>query len=803
MAVGLPVFKTFHYKIPEKFQKSVEAGKRVFVPFGGRKVTGYVLSLLEETATENIKEILDVLDDTPLFSPRMIPFFQWIANYYLAPLGEVLKTALPTGINVGTRQKIVLTEKGKGFMKFLSQSDFRLEILQKLAAGSVRSKAQFIEKYRNRSPHHLLNLWKKEEIIEFSHKLNKSQIRPRKIKIVHFLDEPKAEDNKISPKQKTIFARVKEKKKIPLSFLRKEFGDISSPVKRLLGKGFITVEEEEANRSPQKFDDFADQKEHELTREQKNALSRIFEGIASESYLAYLLYGVTGSGKTEVYLRAIKEVLSGGKGAIVLTPEISLTPQLVDRFRSHFGDKIAILHSGISLGERYDEWRRIKKGEAKIVIGARSAIFAPLDKIGIIIVDEEHEPSYKQDDRFKYHARDIALVRGKFAGSVVILGSATPSVESYYNTSKNKLIRLDLPRRVEDRPMPRVKIVDMKKESKKKGKPLIFSRDLAEAIRINLEEKNQIMLFLNRRGFATFLLCPDCGFTFRCPNCSVTLTHHLSTEKLHCHYCGYVLPASPVCPGCQGSRVNLFGLGTERLEEEIKELFPQARVGRMDRDSTTQKNSHHKILKSLRKGDIDLLVGTQMIAKGHDFPGVTLVGVISADLSLNVPDFRASERTFQLLTQVAGRAGRGNLPGEVIIQTYNPDYFSIICAKNHDFSEFFKQESYLRKEFNYPPFSYLTNFRLTGNSEKSTKKASLDFGNFCRNQVGRRNLEILGPIPSPLAKIKGKYRWQILLKAPSRELLHNFTKKLLDNLSGKLIPKTVDLSVDVDPRNML
>ena len=803
VAVGLPIFKTFHYQVPEKLVNSIDVGKRVLVPFGGRKITGYVLTVLGESVWKDTKEIIDILDDIPLFSPEMVPFFQWVANYYLAPLGEVLKTALPGGINIGTRLRIILTEKGKEYLKSLTTGDPQWKILTRIEKGEIRSRSRFLKDHRHESPYHLLNFWQKEEIVKLVHQLNKVQTRPKKIRFAHYLDGVKKEEEKLSSKQGEILSFIKKKNKISLPHLRKEFGEISSPVRRLEERGFIALKEEEVYRSPVELECFEDKKDHELTRDQKYSLSRIMEGIVSATYSPYLLYGVTGSGKTEVYLRAIKAARDRKKGAIVLVPEIALTPQLVERFRSHFGDTIGLLHSGISPGERYDQWRRIKRGEAKIVIGARSAVFAPVDDLGIIIVDEEHDSSYKQDDRLKYHARDIALVRAKLSGAVVVLGSATPSVESFDNTEKGKLTRLHLPLRVEGRPMPRVRIVDMKKEPKKKGEYLILSRVLIDAIRANLEEKNQVMLFLNRRGFATFLICPDCGFTFRCPNCSVTLTHHLHTRKLRCHYCDYAIPVSSICPACQGLQVNFFGMGTERLEEEVKMLFPGVKVGRMDRDTTTKRMSHQKILTSLRKGDIDLLVGTQMIVKGHDFPGVTLVGVISADLSLNLPDFRASERTFQLLAQVAGRTGRGDRLGEVIIQTFNPDYFSIASAKNHDYPGFFQKERALRKEFGYPPFSYLVNLRLSGKSEKATEQSSRKLGQICHSLVEGKNLEVLGPVPAPLAKIKGKHRWQILLKAPKRATLQNFIRNLFNTLDQKQIDQGVNLTVDVDPYNML
>jgi primosomal protein N' (replication factor Y) len=534
----------------------------------------------------------------------------------------------------------------------------------------------------------------------------------------------------------------------------------------------------------------------ELTSHQEIVLHEILKGMHSKRFSPFLLHGVTGSGKTEIYLRAIEEVLNQGREAIVLVPEISLTPQLLSRFKDRFGENLSLLHSGLGRGERYDQWRRIWKGEVKIALGARSAIFAPFKEVGIIIVDEEHDPSYKQEEKLKYHARDLAVVRAKQDEATLLLGTATPSLESFYNAEKGKFHLLSLPERIEGKPLPRVEVVDIK------GEAGLLSEKVRMALQKNVEEKKQSLLFLNRRGFAHFILCPDCGFTFKCPNCSVTLTHHLKDHSLRCHYCDYRISAPGSCPQCQGDRLKGMGIGTERLEQEIRSLFPEAQVGRMDRDTTSRRRAHQQILKGLESGKIDILVGTQMIVKGHDFPNVTFVGVVSADTSLHFPDFRSSERTFQLLTQVAGRAGRGEVLGEVIIQTFNPDHYSILKAKDHDFLGFYQEECQFRKALDYPPFSRLINFRLTGNSEKGIETMAEELGKAGRALLKKKypkGIEILGPSAAPFTKMRGKFRWQMLLKGRSSQLLHQFAQELGSYMDAQTKGRGVHLDIDVDP----
>ena len=591
----------------------------------------------------------------------------------------------------------------------------------------------------------------------------------------------------LTPRQKEALDFIQKAGEVPVAELKKKFKNASSILTALKDHEFIEMIHKEFYRQPswEGIEDWADGPPSLLTEPQKKAVEEIGQALRSQKFHPFLLHGVTGSGKTEVYLRVIDEAVAQGRQALLLVPEIALTGQLVAYFRARIRFPMAVLHSGLSAGERSDEWRRIKKGLVKLVFGARSAIFAPLDHLGMIIVDEEHDPSYKQEEKVRYHARDLALVRGKMEDAVVVLGSATPSMESYYNAVEKKFHYLSLPSRIDHRPLPEIQVVDMRQEKGAGKERLIFSRALEDALRQNVERNEQALLFLNRRGFSTFALCRDCGFVYRCPNCSVSLIYHLPDKSFHCHYCDYCLPALSRCPECASVHIMLFGLGTQRLEEEIQKRLPGVRVGRMDRDTTSRKSSHQKILGQVRRGEINLLIGTQMITKGHDFPRVTLVGVLAADLSLNVPDFRASERTFQLLTQVAGRAGRGPLPGKVIIQTFNPHQHSVRMAQEQDFISFYQQEAKFRQEMGYPPFTRLINFRLEGNAEAKTLRYAkvieqIVYRILQQNKKFQGQVEVLGPTPAPLARLKGKCRYQMLLKGKKWSMLHHFAEQVLE-----------------------
>ena len=741
VAIPLPLEGNFHYRVPERLSPLAVAGKRVLVPFGRRKLTGYLLGNAV-TADCELKEVLEVLDDEPLFTASELEFYRWIALYYLHPLGEVIKMALPAGINLVSRYRCETAEDGTPVLK------------EFLAGGkSVR-----IERFFSAVP--------------------ESEARPRgkAIEILEYLGEAGERS---------------------AAELRERFGNCSSQLNRLVALGAVELNSREVYRDPFRSAHFNHDSPLPLNPEQAVAFDRISAAIASGAFSPFLLHGVTGSGKTEVYLQSIAVALAAGRSALVLVPEIALTPQLVGRFKSRFDCGIAVLHSGLSDGERVDEWRRIRRGEASIVIGARSALFAPLERLGVIVVDEEHEGSYKQSEGVRYNSRDLALVRGKFASAVVILGSATPLVTSYHAAQSGRLGYLQLPNRVRELPMPQTLMLDARKH-----KGVTFLPQLIDAIGANLDNGGQTLLFLNRRGFATYLVCQACGHVLRCPNCEVTLTYHRIRGRYTCHYCDYAISAPSVCPACQGNEITLLGRGTERVEDEVQQLFPHARVARMDRDSTKGKGGHARVLKSLEDGSIDILIGTQMIAKGHDFPGVTLVGVVSADASLNLPDFRSAERTFQLVTQVMGRAGRGDKPGRVLVQTLSPEHYALTHAVAHDYQGFYTKEIAFREDVGYPPFAHLASLTFSsvasGQAESSCEEAAGLLRKIKREC--RLRVEILGPVTAPLGKVRGRFRWQILLKGRERSEL----AKLLFHFRGGFVhPSTVRFVVDVDPVEML
>ena len=797
VAVGLPIFKAFHYRIPERLRDSLQVGMRVLVPFKGRKVTGFTLDILEhppEGIEEKLREVEDLLDEAPLIDSPMLRFYRWISDYYLYPLGEVIKTGLPPGLHLKSELILSLTQNGMESLARGGLEPIQEKVFKEIVRCGKISLKKILKYFPTEVSKPQLFSWKRRGLLDIEAGIEGKEVKPKFEKIVQYQGDKLSQP--ISRKQAEILKWIKEKEEVSYSELSKRFKSPSKPIQSLEAKELISFSRREVCRNLSVRAELKPYPKPEPTSDQDAMLSEILKGIHSKRFSPFLIHGVTGSGKTEIYLRAIEEVLAQGQEAIVLVPEISLTPQLLSRFKDRFGENLALLHSGLGRGERYDQWRRIWKGEVKIALGARSAIFAPFKNVGIIIVDEEHDPSYKQEEKLKYHARDVAVVRAKQAEATLLLGSATPSLESFYNAEKGKFKLLNLPERIEGKPLPRVEVVDVKKEGG------LLSEKLKAALKKNIEDKKQSLLFLNRRGFANFILCPDCGHTFKCPNCSVTLTYHLRDRSLQCHYCDYRIKAPGDCPKCEGHRLQGMGIGTERLEQEIVSSFPETRVGRMDRDTTSRRRSHLQILKRLESGSIDILIGTQMIVKGHDFPNVTFVGVVSADTSLHFPDFRSSERTFQLLTQVAGRAGRGEVFGEVVIQTFNPDHYSILRAKDHDYVGFYREEIQFRKALEYPPFSRFINFRLVGNSEKRTKAVAEEMGRIGQTLLKRgygKGIEILGPSVAPFAKMRGKFRWQMLAKGKSPTVLHQFAKELGSRMEVPLEGKGVHLDIDVDP----
>ncbi len=798
VAIALPLEKTFHYAVPPQLGPICEIGKRVLVPFGKRTVTGYILEqsrhLPPDITGRNVKEILDVLDETPLFDKEMLPFFRWVADYYLAPLGQVIKTALPPGINWESYYHCSLTQEGKRVaMEGSRRQDPAVEVLQAIDPEQGNLFNQLLKAHPHRS---LFFSLQKKGLIALEARIKPGRTKVKRAAFVEIMPPPSSPEP-LTSKEEEIYAFLTEQKKVSLGDLRKRFRQASSVLKKLIQRGMVAVQEEEIYREPVSETVEREEAPFSLNPEQQAALQQIGQALNEHTFRPFLLYGVTGSGKTEVYLRAAHDALALGKRALILVPEISLTPQLVGRFQRKLEAEIALLHSGLSPGERYDQWRKVNKGLATVVIGARSAVFAPCRDLGLIIVDEEHETSYKQEDGVRYNARDLALVRAQREKAVVIIGSATPSLESFYNAQRGKYQTLHLTQRVAGGVLPHVDIVDLRGK-----KPTLLSPPLQEAVARNLEDGGQSLLFLNRRGFSRSAICADCGSAFTCHNCSVTLTLHARRQALLCHYCGYHIPAFPVCPHCGGGMIQLRGFGTERVEEEVRRLFPQARVARMDSDVMTRRGSSARLLMALERGEIDILVGTQMIVKGHDFPQITLVGIITADVALNLPELRAAERCFQLISQAAGRAGRGRRPGRVIIQTFLPEHYAIQKAKDHDFVGFYQQEMATREALRYPPVTRMVNVRVSSTNPHDAEQGIQRLAKKGETVLKglQEKVEMLGPGPAPLYQIKGRYRWQLLLKGEGVISLQRLSRTLLQEGRGL---KGVRVEVDVDPLSML
>ncbi len=735
VAVPLDIDNTFSYLVPERLIDNIKHGVRLFVPFGRRKITAYLLGYRFAKESEPLKEILEILDDEPLWTEKDLVFLRWISGYYLHPLGKVLKAALPNGINVQSRTNA----EGEGV------TGGKKVLREKVFSPTEADRSAFKLKEKNQN-------------------------------ILNFL----CQNAETSQKE-----------------LRKMFGECGQNLKRLVELGLIQKNEREVYRDP--FAGYSVTKDSPklLMQHQSEVLAAIIDAADSRTFSPFLLHGITGSGKTEVYLQAISHILERGDNALVLVPEISLTPLLVQRFRARFQEGIAVLHSGLSDGERYDEWRRIRRSEVRIVIGARSAIFAPLQQIGIIVVDEEHETSFKQSEGLRYNARDLSLVLGRQENAVVLLGSATPLVTSRFAAQQGKLGYLHLPLRVGSSSLPETTVITTKMTPETP-----ISATLIQSLSDNLERGEQSLVFLNRRGFSSCLICNDCGADLQCPNCSVSLTYHRQRLKSICHYCDYQVPFPSVCHSCGSTDMKEMGVGTERVEHELRTIFPKARIARMDSDTTCGKGAHALILNKVESGEIDILVGTQMIAKGHDFPGVTLVGVLQAEGSLYLPDFRAAERTFQLLSQVIGRAGRGYLPGRVLIQAMNPGHYALETAACHDFEDFYKQELEFRQELNYPPFGFLVAIKFSATSESAliaVSESSAKLLSALKSSLMLRT-EILGPAPAPIYRMRGRFRIQILLKDTNRVALR---KILTAYLADRPVQSAVRETVDVDPVDLL
>jgi primosomal protein N' (replication factor Y) len=793
------------YAVPEAMQPLVEAGMRVLVPLGRRQAVGIIVATATHSSFPKLRALLSLLDERPVLDADALRLCRWMADYYLCTLGEAITAALPGSVRM-TLDRVVralpagsdgeprrLTPGQQALLDALeANGEVTVEALQRqLGAGAAAA----------------ITSLRKRGLVAVEQRLRGGAEQFTRLRRFYRIRK------RLSPQEATEWERKRPKRyeiyrylaqhplgRAPASELHGSFDNLTAHLRSLQKEGLVGVETEEFYR-PVLPEDAPSDRKVRLNPEQNISVAAI---VGSEGFRSFLLWGVTGSGKTEVYLNAIGDVLAKNGTALVLVPEISLTHQVVDRVRARFGEGVAILHSGLSDGERWDEWRRISRGEVGVVVGARSAVFAPLPRLGLIIVDEEHDPSYKQDDGIRYNGRDVAVVRARLAGCAAVLGSATPSMETFHNTKLGRYTLLRLSERVEARPLPAVEIVDMRRNAAA-GRAVALSPRLIAALEANITAQAQSLLFLNRRGFSNFLQCHQCGEPLTCPNCSVTLTLHRAITALRCHHCDYTIPVPAACPGCGGLSLGAWGAGTEQVEAALQEILPRARIARMDRDTTSRKGAHREILAAWERREYDVLIGTQMVTKGHDVHSVTLVGVLMADLSLNFPDFRASERTFQLVAQVAGRAGRGERPGRVVVQTFQPEHESLKCAEHHDFATFAEIELGHRQELLYPPYSRMALLRCEGESLEATERianamraAAAEMG-----QTPGAGVMITGPAPAPLEKIRRRHRWQLLLRAPSGAAVRRAARYARDRVAKEARAGDIRVIIDIDPYSML
>ncbi|MGI5838358.1 MAG: primosomal protein N' [bacterium] len=813
VVVNLParsIDRFFHYRLPPPLREKAVVGGRALVPFAGRKVEGYILGFVAEPDVADVKDIIRLLDTDPVVSPRLLQLARWLADYYLCSFVEALRCVLPAGLHqeqsLTVRLAVSADAAAAAVTGLGGKAPRQAAVLSLLQEKGEMSRAALARELGGKSLLPVIRALAAKGLVTTEESWMRG-LQPKYATRVIPLLAPAAmragaeRMRARAPRQaQALAAAAAYPDGVWLEELRTAAAVPAAAIRALADKGYLVCRREEVRRDPAAGRAVAADKPVTLTTEQATAVRAIEAKLSAGRPATVLLQGVTGSGKTEVYLRVISRAIASGRQAIVLVPEIALTPQTVERFRARFGPAVAVLHSRLGRGERYDEWRRIRDGAVSVVVGARSAVFAPFPHLGLIVIDEEQEASYKQTDNPKYHARDVAIERARLEKAVVVLGSATPSVRTYYRSLAGEFTLLRLTRRIDDRPLPPVEIIDMREELKA-GNKSPFSRRLQAGIEACLAARQQAIIFLNRRGFSTFVLCRECGWVMRCPQCEVSLTYHAATNRLQCHYCDYSRPAPATCPRCRSHHIRYFGIGTERVETEVKKLFPAARVLRMDTDTTSRKGSHAAILNTFRKQAADILIGTQMIAKGLDFPHVTLVGVVTADTALHLPDYSAGERTFQLLTQVAGRAGRGEDGGNVIIQTYNPEHYSIIAARTHDYASFYREEIANRRELWYPPFGYLASILIFSESEERTITAAGRFGEIVRAAARKAAAatEILGPVPALLKKINGKYRWQIVLKGKERAGLTRLLRESRQAADEDAQISGVYISIDIEP----
>lgn len=809
--------KKYHYTIPVELIEKVEPGMRVIVPFGksNKSVEATIFDLIEVEETSGLKSIKRILDEKPVLNQILLKLSEWMKDTYICTFADAMRCMLPPGIGIKSTCIVRIQKDNSEKDDIPAEKEDKLSATQKKILeilndlGGECEKEELKSRVASNSFIKNLNKLVETEKVnffeEYARQVNDKKIRVAYINLPseHIIDE--IESNRIKKIQQIrVLEMLLENEYIAVADIVRFAGVSPSVLDTLKKHNYIDFKDIIVNRDPLKHRIIQSTEPLKPSGQQVEALHTVNALLEKQEFQEILLHGVTGSGKTEVYMQLIKNCIDLDRQAIVLVPEISLTPQMVERFKGRFGKDVAVLHSRLSLGERCDQWKLIKNGKIKVAVGARSAVFAPFENLGLIIIDEEHESTYKSETTPKYHARDIARRICSYHEGVLLIGSATPAVETYFRAKNNEILLLEMHERANKAKMPEVQVVDLRRELDE-GNRSVFSRRLAEEISKNIDAKQQTILFLNRRGYASFVLCRNCGYTVKCTNCNVSMTYHSHDERLICHYCGYTIKSPETCPKCKSNYIRHFGTGTQKIEEEIKKQFLESSVIRMDMDTTSGKNSHEEILTSFRDKNINIMVGTQMIAKGHDFPNVTLVGVLAADSLLNMEDYRASERTFQLITQVAGRAGRGTLTGRVIIQTYNTEDFSIISACKHDFISFYNQEIKIREVLNYPPFTNIgliilssINDRLAFNKSKAFREKLVEY--FSNEDV---KVDVLGPLRAPISKIKNKYRWRIVIKCKELDKLKVVMGRITDEFFKAKDNDILDLSVDINPVNML
>jgi primosomal protein N' (replication factor Y) (superfamily II helicase) len=821
IAIPVHLTKTFTYRLPDSMRRDARVGSRVMVPFGSKPVTGYIVALLPALRSgtslveSELKEVEQLLDADPPLKPQILELTRWVADYYAAPWGEVMRAALPAGINTTVDEIVSVTERGRA--KFASLDHLSVtdagkptpmtRALRLLAdEGELELKTFCLRMGVAKTPKWLREM-EADGLIERAHRARSTftQAKRRKAaRLIHSEPTPEADATKVrttKPQQRVIEILRANQGEMSLADLLAAASVGESVVRTLHKNGFVQVFEQEVRRDPLALAKLPGPDNFQLTAAQGSALNAITNPMSDKRFAAFLLHGITGSGKTEVYIRGMHAALENGRGAMMLVPEISLTPILSRRLRASFGDRIAIFHSSLSKGERFDEWSRVRRREARLVIGTRSAVFAPIENLGLIIVDEEHDTSYRQQESPFYHARDTAIVRAQKESAVVVLGSATPSLESFHNAQTGKYSYLQLPRRIANRRLAKAELIDMREVFARRKRPAVFSEELLTAIEQTHERGEQSIILLNRRGYSSFILCRSCGESIMCPNCEVTLTYHRSDRTLVCHYCNHRLAAPATCPVCASKYIYYVGEGTEQIEEALRKRFPDLRIARIDRDTASRRHSFEKALLDFATGRLDMLVGTQMLAKGHDFPNVTLVGVVSVDAGLALPDFRSAERTFQLITQVAGRAGRGDLAGSVLIQTYHPQNYALRLATSQDYVAFYNEEIRHRRNHSYPPFVALASLLVHHKDLRRAQSIALALRKALNDANTNRACRVLGPAPAPLSRLRGEHRIQILIKSRSRKALRLLIDSTMTAIELSWGLRSV--SVEIDPVSMM